>query len=328
MPQSACAGGDLEEKHVLAVGEVWPAMLTTFHEDLSIDFRALESLVRFYLEAGASGLLAACWSSESECMKFSELLSTVAATVNHVGGRVPVAATPHAGDNEGQEITWRVNHLFEMGVDTVVLIANRFARQDESEEVLVDRVLQLVESVPGGRFGIYESPTPYHRLLSPSGLRELAQTKRFVFHKDTACDLNAICEKLSAISDTPLAFYNANSPTLLDSIIEGGAGYCGIGANFFPDVYVELCKCARSDVRRAWHLQHFLNIVEKWAGNPGYPRNAKVFLQMLGYPVAPHCRIDRQVSDEQQMMLNRLLVAYRTLKGHGFDSPQPIGIFA
>ena len=41
-----------------------PVMLMPFNEDQSIDYNALDCLVDFYLESGASGLFANCLSAK------------------------------------------------------------------------------------------------------------------------------------------------------------------------------------------------------------------------------------------------------------------------
>ena len=35
---------------------VWPTMVTPFHDDLSIDYEALDAMIEWYLEAGVHGL--------------------------------------------------------------------------------------------------------------------------------------------------------------------------------------------------------------------------------------------------------------------------------
>lgn len=266
---------------------VWPVMLTPFREDLSVDTEGLGKLVDFYIDAGVQGLLAACWSSETEHLEFSEVLQTVQVTVATAKGRVLVAATPHGRGNEPTLIA-HMEQLRETGADIVVLMTSRIADPQESEQVLVDRLLGLAEEFTDCPLGIYESPAPYHRTLSPSALKTLAESGRFVFHKDTCCNGPLIAEKIRAIQGTPYRFYNANSPTLVDSLIQGGHGYCGVGANFYPDIYVRLCHA----VANMRSLEKFLKTSDPLAGNDSYPLNAKIYLNRLGVPIKPLCRMN------------------------------------
>ena len=95
----------------------------------------------------------------------------------------------------------------------------------------------MQDATPGVKLGIYECPAPYHRILEPSTVRWLASTGRFYFYKDTSRDRSKIKLKLDALKDagaSPLQWYNGNLPTLLSSLNDGGVGFSGIAANFYP----------------------------------------------------------------------------------------------
>ena len=66
-------------------------------------------------------------------------------------------------------------------------------------------------------------PRSYHRLLSAKALGWCAQSRRFLFHKDTCCNTKGILDKIAAtaIEGTPFRFYNANMATLKFSIEKG-----------------------------------------------------------------------------------------------------------
>ncbi|MBC2596389.1 dihydrodipicolinate synthase family protein [Ruficoccus amylovorans] len=286
---------------------VWPAMLTPFKSDLSVDFDGLASLVDFYVGHGVHGLLSTCWSSETEYLSFDEALEINRQTVRLTQGRIPVAATPHAmAAAETPSLEERIQMLFDIGVTYVVLVAARLAEPDQSDEELCDRL----EAMPWDGLGIYESPSPYHRLLSAQAMSRIAATGRFFFHKDTSCNIDSIRAKVDAVRGTPLRFYNAHSPTLLDSLRWGGNGYCGVGANFHPEVYVELCDCVGRDPSRAESIQHFLNTVETMSGNNTYPSNAKVHLQRRGVRIGTQTRITCPFTPESEKLLDGLALCY------------------
>ncbi|GJM75481.1 hypothetical protein HMSSN036_76970 [Paenibacillus macerans] len=66
------------------------------------------------------------------------------------------------------------------GIDALVLITNRLAREEEGDDVWkrnLERLLkELPEQIP---LGFYECPYPYKRLISPELLRWSAGTGRF-----------------------------------------------------------------------------------------------------------------------------------------------------
>jgi len=87
--------------------------------------------------------------------------------------------------------------------------------------------------------GIYECPYPYKRLVTDKTLEYILSTKRFVFLKDTSCDVATMASRLSIIGDSPFGLYNANIETLAETMRHGAAGFSGIHAN----VSTKLVRC-------------------------------------------------------------------------------------
>ena len=273
---------------IISPAGVWPVMLTPFREDHAIDWRALDALIEWYLEAGVAGLFTVCLSSEMFHLTPAERLKIARQVVARVGGRVPVVASgTFGGEIEAQAAS--VRRMADTGVSAVVVLTNQLAEANDDDDQWLANADALLQSTTGIPLGLYECPAPYKRLLSPRVISWAAHSGRFVFHKDTSCDLNAIRAKIGAVGGAPFAFYNANTPTLLDSLLAGAHGYCGVGANFYPSLYVWLCHHA-SQSSRSQHLQRFLSVGDL-ATRDKYPACAKVYLgMMLELQLTPTCR--------------------------------------
>ena len=99
-------------------------------------------------------------------------------------------------------------------VDAVILITNRLAKEEESDEVWLANLQALLDKLPSQvPLGFYECPYPYKRVLSPKVTRWCAESGRFFFLKDTCCDIQQIKEKLDICRDSNLKLYNANTST-------------------------------------------------------------------------------------------------------------------
>lgn len=257
-------------------GGVWPVMLTPFKNTGEVDYNALEQLVDWYIERGCDGLFAVCQSSEMFHLTLEERVEVAGAVVTYAKGRVPVIASGHISDGEAEQVE-EVNKIAETGVDAVILITNRFAAQNESDELWMERCEQFLQKInPDVPLGFYECPYPYKRLISTGNLRKCAETGRFYFLKDTCCDLELIKERLEAIKGTALKLYNANTSTLLDSLRCGAEGFSGVMANFHPELYVHLY--AHREEKEITYLQDFLTIASL-IERQYYPVNAKYHLQ-------------------------------------------------
>ena len=286
---------------------VWPVMLTPFLEGGGIDEPAVDSLTDWYIDQGAAGLFAVCLSSEMYELSPEERLALAGRVVRRAAGRLPVVAAGTFGGAVKDQAEF-ARKMSATGVQNVIVIVNQFAAQGENEEILrerLDRFLGLTDPIA---LGLYECPVPYHRLLSPALLGWAAATGRFFFHKDTSCVPALIRAKLEAVRGTPLRWFNANSPTLLDSLLAGGAGYSGIAVNFIPRLYVRLCAHFRSHPGEALRLQHFLSVADMVARHL-YPASAKRFLSRCGVPIGPVCRImpAPDFQEEELLILEHLM---------------------
>ncbi|QHT63024.1 dihydrodipicolinate synthase family protein [Paenibacillus lycopersici] len=270
-------------------GGVWPTMITPFTDDNRIDYDGLGKLVDWYVERGVHGLFAVCQSSEMFHLTLEERVSLASFVKEAAAGRVPVIASGHISDAFEDQVK-ELNAMAGTGIDALVLITNRLASQEESDDVWIERLERLLTELPEDvTLGLYECPYPYKRLLTPKTIKWCADQERFRFLKDTSCDIDAIRAKLEAVNGSGLRIYNANSATLLETLKIGAVGYSGVMANFHPELYVRLVENWRERGEEAGSLSDFLSLsslIEKQL----YPANAKYYLMLEGILSHGSCR--------------------------------------
>jgi 4-hydroxy-tetrahydrodipicolinate synthase len=282
-------------------------MLTPFDPDGRLDLDGFDALVDWYVQRGAAGLFAGCSSSEVEQLDAAEMLRLTARAVQRAAGRVQVIGAV-MGRPDARRWGEAIAAVAATGVDAVVLNLAALVEADEDESALRGALDTLTRdpAAAGVALGIYECPTPYHRLIGTPLLGELAATGRFVFFKDTCCDGERLIERLDAVRGTPLRLYNAHTPLMSRALAHGGAGFCGIGTNFYPPLYDALQAAhARGDDEAARRLQAFL---DRWdpAVHRGYPRSAKAWLKRQGLPLTTHCRRPVTPATDEPDPLSRL----------------------
>ena len=263
-------------------------MLTPFKPDGEVDYEGLWRLTDWYIENGCSGLFAVCQSSEMFFLSKEERLNVARSVVEYAKSRVPVIACGNLSGTLDEQVI-ETDQMAGTGVDAVILITNQFASAEESDAVWLERCEEFLKRIDGDiPLGFYECPYPYKRLISLENLKKCAGTGRFYFLKDTCCDLETIKRRLDAVSGTTLKIYNANSATLLDSLLWGAHGFSGVMANFHPALYAYLCSHMRDG--HIQKLQDFLTVAA-WAENKYYPMNAKYYLRKCeGLPIDTYCR--------------------------------------
>ncbi|MFA5658726.1 MAG: dihydrodipicolinate synthase family protein [Oscillospiraceae bacterium] len=260
-------------------GGVWPVMLTPFTADNKVDYEGLGRLTDWYIENGALGLFAVCQSSEMFFLSLEERVQIAHFVKERANGRVSVIASGHISDSFEDQVK-EINAVAETGVAAVILITNRMAKQDESDDVWISNLEKLLKSIPESiKLGLYECPYPYKRVMTGEMTKWCAKSERFYFLKDTCCDIEQIKVKLEAIKGSNLKLYNANTATLLASLRAGATGYSGVMASFQCKLYAKLCESFyKNNIEPLSDILTISALIERQY----YPVNAKFSLQEKG----------------------------------------------
>ena len=267
-----------------------PVMLTPFLESGEVDFPALSQLTEFYLKAGAAGLFANCLSSEMYELTDEERLAVTRQVVETVAGRVPVVATGTFSGSLPKQAGF-IKRIHNTGVQAVIVITSLLAQQDESDEVFMERMHQLLDLTPGIPLGMYECPVPYKRLINSRMLSELLPTGRIVYHKDTSLDAGEVARRLKAGEEYEFGLYDAYMVNAVSSLKAGAAGLSCIQGNLFPELVVWLCACYDQAERaeEVAKVQQFFDDCMDLA-HTAYPIIAKHALQKRGLPISLYTR--------------------------------------
>jgi len=255
-------------------------MITPFTEDNKVDFKAIKSIVDWFIERGCDGIFAVCQSSEMFFLTEQEKLDIAKAVVEATDSRVKVIASGHTSDDHQEQIQ-QLGAMAQTGVDAVVLVANRMAKQHEGETVFTANAEDIFSKLPDVTFGLYECPYPYLRLLSDDFLASCATRGKLVFLKDVSCSLEIEKRRVELVKGTHLALFNANTSTLLDSLIAGYHGYNGVMANFHIDIYKWMYEHFRDQPKLAREVSDFLTIAGITEAR-SYPVNAKYHYSRTG----------------------------------------------
>ena len=210
--------------------------------------------------------------------------------IRRVDGKIPVVAGAISIDGI-ERLATLIGRVHDAGTDHVAIGVSHLADEGLGDTEWIARADKLLGLIPEDvGLAMYECPLPYHRLLGEEAIRWTAESGRFRFLKDTCCDLPTIEARLKTLDGTPLQMFNANTETLTASLRVGAEGFCGIGANFMPELYVWLCKNFDTEPEVADELQQFLDSTFEVTENSSYPASAKHFLQQRGLAIGTFSR--------------------------------------
>lgn len=277
---------------------VYPTMITPYRKNGEVDDTAVEALTEWYWKRGCDGIFADCQSSEIQFLTLDErvnILHTVMQKVYALAAQDPsrprmtVVASGHVSDGFEDQVR-ELNAIAAEKPDALILISNRMDIANTSDEAWIADTGRLIAQLPAEMpLGIYECPKPYKRLLSEKMLRWCVENGRFYFVKDTCCDAELIRARLEVCKGSHLKLFNANAQTLLETVRAGVYGYCGVMANFHPDLYTRLLK-GDLNSSDASLLQDFLGLAATIEGQT-YPCCAKYYLNRFeGVAMEPDAR--------------------------------------
>lgn len=268
-------------------GGIYPVMITPFTADNQIDYNAVDRIVEFYAQGGCHGIFAVCQSSEMFWLTENEREKLAARVVKASAGRMCVVASGHISERMEDQIR-ELRRIAATGVNAVVMISNRLASPNESDDALIARMKTILDAIPGVTFGMYECPYPYKRMLTPKVLEAMAETGRFTFIKDTCCDAELIAERIKLL-DGRIQLFNANCATALETFESGADGFSGIMANYHPDLLVWLYENFRAQPEKARKLSSMLSVMSLVEGC-GHPAATKYHMNLAGVPMEIRCR--------------------------------------
>lgn len=271
--------------------EMFTTMITPYKKDGSIDYEMVKRYVEWYYETGLDGIFAICQSSEifflslEERIKLNTFVYNCAKELEKSGNRpFAVVSSGHISDSLEDQIE-ELNAVWKSGTDSLILITNRLAKENEDDDVLIENLKKIIENLPQDvKLGLYECPYPYKRLVTPKVFDFCISTGKFTYMKDTCCDAAVIKQRVEQLKGSGFKLLNANCQTLLQTMRDGADGYCGIMCNFHPKLYSWLCKNFESNPETADLVQSVTGTFGFTEVGLPYPLTAKYHMNLCGLP--------------------------------------------
>lgn len=258
-------------------------LLTPFHDDLSIDWKAYEKYVDWQLQWDPHGFFAVCGSSEMKWLTLPERLELARLAVKHAGEK-PVVATANLGPDMEQHAD-EVAQMVETGVSGVVLVPQPGLGHDPV--ALQEYYARLIDSSPVPVF-LYEWPQVDPYLLDATIFASLVENHGLMGIKDTTCTPEGIKAKIDAAPDGIV--YQANMPYLLDSVKEGARGMMAVTTAACADLAVAFWNCAMRGDYSAAERYHYQLVTLDAVQRYGYPATAKYLAGLRGVEIGTACR--------------------------------------
>ena len=217
---------------------VFPALMTEFGQDGSLDLDATARHIEAMLAAGCSGLVMLGTLGENSSLEASEKRAVIEAAVATVAGRVPVLSgvaeyTPALAASFVRDIE-------KLGADGAMVLPPMVYKTDPGETLAHFREVANASALP---VMIYNNPVAYGTDVSPDMLAALADVKSIVAIKESSEDPRRITDIINACGERFTLFCGVDD-LILESLAVGAVGWVAGLVNAFPDETVRLFECA------------------------------------------------------------------------------------
>ena len=271
--------------------DIFTTMITPYKPDGTVDYDTALRYVDWYFESGLNGIFAICQSSEifwltlEERVSLNQKIYARAKKLEARSGRpFTVVSSGHISDSLEDQIT-ELNAVWKSGTDSLILITNRLDPKNEGDDVFIANAEKIIAALPADvKLGLYECPHPNKRLVTPKILDWCLSTGKFYYMKDTCCDAAVMAERCKQLKGSNFKLLNANCQTFLESMYNGGDGYCGIMCNFHPALYAWLGENFDKDPQTAKLVQSVIGTFGFTEVGLPYPLTAKYHMNLCGIP--------------------------------------------
>lgn len=207
---------------------VFPAVTTPFHEDLSIDYVALEKHLEALIDSGVTGLVMMGSLGENLALTWEEKFEILRVTKKVANGRVQVlSGVAECATKQAVEYTQKCE---AMGLDGIMLMPAMVYKADTEEALTHYRTVAKGTGLP---ILIYNNPISYHVDLTPSLLEILCnESDNFIAIKESAGDVRRVTDLINHLGDRLTIFAGVDDLALECAFLGAKGWVAGIGLAF------------------------------------------------------------------------------------------------
>lgn len=208
---------------------VFPAVVTHFRDDESLDLEGMMRHIDILIAAGIHGLIVLGTVGENPSLEYGEKLDILKCTVEHVDRRLPVLTGV-------AECTTRLACRFaadaeRLGCDGLMLLPSVVYKSDSRETLAHYRTVARASSLP---IMCYNNPVSYGVDITPEMFVELADEPKFVAIKESSEDPRRITDLKNLTGERYILFGGVDD-LVLESVLLGAVGWVSGLVNAFPE---------------------------------------------------------------------------------------------
>ena len=219
---------------------VFPALMTEFHGDESLDLESTSRHIEACVKAGIHGLVMLGTLGENSSLSAEEKTAVLSAAVEAVDGKIPVlAGTAEYTTDIAVDFAKTAERV---GCAGLMALPCMVYEQDSQEAIQHFRRLAGATDLP---IMIYNNPVSYKVDLSPQDFTALSDCDTIVAVKESSHDSRRITDMFNVCGDRYRLFCGVDD-LVLENLLFGAVGWVSGMVNAFPEESIRLYELAKA----------------------------------------------------------------------------------
>ncbi len=261
---------------------VFPAIITPFNEDLSLDEEGLKRNVEYLNKTGIAGIVPCGTTGESATLTMAEHKRVVEIVVEN--SRVPVIAG--TGSNNTREAVELTCHAAEAGADAALLITPYYNKPNDRGMFEHFKAVAEKCDIP---IVLYNVPKRTGIDLKPELVAKLSRIKNIVAIKEASGSLPQLSQIIEQTQGSDFSVLCGDDDLTLPAMALGAQGVISVVANVAPKKTVAMVDAIfKGDLDRARSLHYELAPLVRamfLETNPIPVKSAQKYLGLAGGPL-------------------------------------------
>lgn len=258
---------------------LYTAIVTPLKDDGSVDVAGLQNLVRFQLQAGASGIVPIGGTGEYPAFSRTERKAIVAACVEAADGKPVIPGVLSTGFQDAVEAG---NDFAEAGAAGVMTVTPYYASGTQDGMRDYFRNYRDAVKVP---VLLYQIPRRTNVAVTAEGVQAMAEDQSIIGMKFSSYDMPEYIKTIKLAGDK-IAVLSGEEPLFATHVALGAKGGVLASATIYPKIWLEIFALARAgELNRALELQASVDPVIDSIFLETNPGPLKTYMALAGMPV-------------------------------------------
>ncbi len=283
-------------------GRLLTAMVTPFHTNRSINYKAAAQLAEYLVNNGSDGVVVAGSTGESATLSHEEKLKLFSAVLDAIGDRATVIAG--TGSNDTQASIALTEEAEKLGVHGSMLVGPYYNKP--SQEGFYQHFKAIADST-GLPLVLYNVPGRTASNILPATIVRLTECKNIVAVKEASGSLDQVSEILRT---APQGFqvYSGDDSLTLPVMAIGGTGVISVAGHAVGN---QICQMIQSfikgDITKARDIHLALMPFFKVIFITTNPIPIKTVVNLLGIDAGPLRLPLVQASDVEEERIKKVM---------------------